>query len=199
MYINDTLYNYIFDLAAKQPTPGGGSAAGLCGALGAALLEMVGNFTIGNERYKDVEKDVQAHLTSLKKIREEFSLLIDKDVETYSAIRSAFKTKDKKVIDKALKDGYRISLNICKLSMEAMNIGAGLSIKGNLNLITDVGCGAEFLNAAFNSGIFNAEINLKGIGDKDFIANERAVLEALKKETVTLYKKAVSKTKERMK
>ena len=54
MHINEPLKKYIDELAAKQPTPGGGSAAALAGAMGSALLEMVCNFTIGNKKYKDI-------------------------------------------------------------------------------------------------------------------------------------------------
>jgi len=182
MYINESLKKYIDDLAAKLPAPGGGSAAALSGALGIALLEMVCNFTIGKEKYKAVEQDVHAHLDSLKKIREEFSALIDGDVSTYTSICNAYKSKDKKLIDKALKDGYDISLKMCKLSKDAIEIAKDLSKKGNPNLITDVGCATELLDAAFNSGIINAKINLKGIEDKDLVSREEKVLKALKKE-----------------
>lgn len=198
MYANETIKKYIDDLAAKLPAPGGGSAAGLCGALGAALLEMVCNFTAGKEKYKDVEQDIQENLDSLKKVRDEFTTIIDEDVKAYSEIGNAFKTKDKKIIDKALKNGYYVCLKICELSKKAVVIGLDLSEKGNPNLITDVGCGAELLNAAFNSGVFNCEINLKGIEDKGFTQKEKALLAVLKKEMQGLYKNAIAKTKQRM-
>ena len=190
MYINEPIKTYINELASRSPTPGGGSAAGLCGGLGVALLEMVCNFTTG-DKHKDVELDIKEHLGSLYQIRKEFSALIDKDVEAYSAIRSAFKTKDKKNIDNALKDGYDVCLKICRLSKMGLEIALDLSKKGNVNLITDVGCGAELLNASFNSGVFNCEINLKGIEDKNFVLKEKAVLGRLKKEIEVFYKDAI--------
>ncbi len=199
MYINESVKKYIDDVAARQSTPGGGSAAGLCGALGTALLEMVCNFTVGKEKYKDVKQDVQGYLVSLKKVRDEFSIIIDEDVKAYSAIRDAFKTSDKKLIDKALRDGYYVCLKICKLSKVAMEIAPDLAEKGNAGLITDVGCGAEFLNATFNSGIFNCEINLNGIEDKVFTEKEKTSLTLLKKEMTELYKATNAKTEERIK
>src|SRR5918911_713581 len=48
-------------LAAKEPTPGGGSAAALAGALGAGLVAMVCNYTVGREKYADVDEDVEAY------------------------------------------------------------------------------------------------------------------------------------------
>lgn len=198
MYINEPLKKYIDELAAKQPTPGGGSAASLTGALGIALLEMVCNFTIGNRKYKDIEEITMSHLAALKKVREEFMALIDEDVKVYNSICSAFKTKDEKIIDKTLKDGYYISLKMCKLSKAGIDVALVLAGNSNINLITDVGCGAELLKASFNSGIFNSEINLKGIKDESFVERERLALYTLKKDVSDLYKKAISKTNERM-
>jgi formiminotetrahydrofolate cyclodeaminase len=198
MYINEPIKKYIEDLAARQPMPGGGSAASLAGALGAALLEMACNFTIGNKRYKDIEGLVIAHLSSLRKIRDGFMALIDEDVKVYGSICSAFKTKDEKIIDKALKDGYYISLKICELSKSGMDIALDLAAKSNINLITDVGCGAELLKACLNSGTFNSEINLKGIKDASFTEKEMSALHKMKNDAVALYEKAISKTNERM-
>ncbi len=198
MYINEPVNKYLEDLAAKKPAPGGGSAAAFTGALGIALLEMVGNFTIGKEKYKDFEQDITKDLTLLIDIRKQFSALTDEDVKAYSAIRDAFKSKDKKIIEDALKNGYDICQKICGSAKSGLVIALDLSEKGNLNLITDVGCGAELLNAAFNSGVFNCEINLKGIADINFVKEERQRLVELKKETVDLYKTTITKTNERM-
>jgi formiminotetrahydrofolate cyclodeaminase len=198
MYINESLKKYLDDLAARLPAPGGGSAAAMGGALGTALLEMVCNFTMGNERYKDVEGDIKRHIISLKKIRDDFSALIDGDVSAYTAIRAAFKIKDEKNIDKALKEGYYICLNICKLSRGGLSIAQDIAFKGNKNLITDVGCGAGLLKAAFDCGMFNCEINLNGIKDKDFVRAQREELGNLLRDAGAYYTNAISMTKERM-
>lgn len=198
MYINKSIKEYIDELAARQPVPGGGSAAALAGALGIALLEMVCNFTIGNKKYKDVEESFNAHLAGLKKIKEKFTALIDEDARVYADICGAFKTKDEKIIDNALKKGYHISLKICELAKSGMEISVDLAEKSNVNLITDAGCGAELLKAGFDSGVFNSEINLKSIKDTFFAERERPLLRALKKEIIDLYGKTISKVSERM-
>ncbi len=198
MHINEPLKKYIDDLAAKQPTPGGGSAAALAGAMGSALLEMVCNFTIGNKKYKDIEDIAADCLISVRGIREKFLLLVDEDTKIYSSICAAFKTKDEKIIDNALKQGYHISLKMCELAKAGMTIALNLAEKSNVNLITDVGCGAELLKAGFESGVFNSEINLKGIKDVSFAEKGRLVLRGLKKDMSELHKKTISKTGERM-
>jgi formiminotetrahydrofolate cyclodeaminase len=159
---------------------------------------MVCNFTIGNKKYKDIEEVINNHMHTLKKIREEFMVLIDEDVTVYGSICGAFKTKDEKNIDKALKDGYHISLKICELSKSGIDIALDLADKSNINLITDVGCGAELLKAGFNSGVFNAQINLKGIKDILFAEKERLVLNKMKNDMENCYKKVISKVNERM-
>ncbi|MFA4991676.1 MAG: cyclodeaminase/cyclohydrolase family protein [Candidatus Omnitrophota bacterium] len=198
MYIQKTIKEYLGDLAAKLPAPGGGSASALSGAAGIALLEMVCNFTVGNKKYKESEEDIARHLVSLRALREAFSALIDEDAEVYSRISEAFKTKDEKNIDKALKDGYYISVKICGLSKNGLRIALDLSDKGNANLITDVGCGAASLKAAFDSGVFNAEINLKGIKDRGFVSGETKELKASREEMDGLYAKSVDRVNERI-
>ncbi|MFH1854746.1 MAG: cyclodeaminase/cyclohydrolase family protein, partial [Candidatus Omnitrophota bacterium] len=194
-----SIRRYMEELAARQPAPGGGSAAGLVGATGAALLEMVCNFTLGNERYKNHHNDIQGHLKTLKRIREIFLVIIDDDVKIYSAIHDAFKAKKKKDIEKALRNGYYVSDKACRLSKDAMEIAMDLAVKGNVNLITDVGCGAELLESAFNSAVFNCRINLKGMDDNFFVEKESMNVDSIKKEIEALYKKIIAKVKERMK
>ncbi len=64
MYFEGKFVEYLYDLAAKKPAPGGGSAAAAVGALGISLLSMVANFTVGKEKYRDVEQQMQQILSS---------------------------------------------------------------------------------------------------------------------------------------
>ena len=57
-----TCEGFLSELAAKVPAPGGGGAAALAGALGAALGSMVANYTIGKKKYAAVEEDVKGLL-----------------------------------------------------------------------------------------------------------------------------------------
>lgn len=197
MYRKTSLQEYIDELAARKPVPGGGSAAALCGALGTALLEMVCNFTVGKIAYKSVEPDIKAALASLKRLRQKFVVLINEDARVYLKISRAFK-RDKKNIDKSLKDGYYVSEQMCEMCVNAMRVALNLSQEGNVNLTTDVGCGAELLRASFNAGIFNAEINLRGLKDKRFIKNKRFHIGQLEKEITVIYKNAIAKVRKKM-
>ena len=49
MIVDQTIRGFLDELASSAPTPGGGSAGALLGAIGAALLAMVGNLTAGKK------------------------------------------------------------------------------------------------------------------------------------------------------
>lgn len=149
MYIEASVKKYLEDLGAKVPTPGGGSAAALLGALGTSLINMVCNFTIGKEKYKPVEEEVATILENSMLLNQRFQELIDLDVE-------AFKSKD-------AQKSLEVPLEICRLSIRAGEFLPALMEKGNVNLISDVACAAESLFSAFSCGRINVEINLKNV------------------------------------
>ncbi|NDF70752.1 MAG: methenyltetrahydrofolate cyclohydrolase, partial [Betaproteobacteria bacterium] len=60
---------FLDQLASAQPTPGGGSAAAVMGAMGAALVSMVANLTVGKKKYAEVEPQVKDVLAESEKLR----------------------------------------------------------------------------------------------------------------------------------
>jgi methenyltetrahydrofolate cyclohydrolase len=157
MYKDSSLKQYLDDLAAKLPAPGGGSAAALTAGLGQALTSMVINFTLGKAKYAQFQQDLTLDLEKSERLRQEFLDLVDRDVE-------ANNSKDpRKALD--------IPLMVARLCFEGIKILPGLVKKGNTNLISDVAVAAQLLEAAFSAAIFNVEINLKFIDD-DKLAGE---------------------------
>ena len=90
-YCDQPLKKYLEDLSAKLPAPGGGSAAALDAALGASLISMVLNFTIGKPKYAQYENELKKALSDSERLKNEFLNLVDLDVEAYNSkdIRSA--------------------------------------------------------------------------------------------------------------
>ncbi|PPC86357.1 MAG: methenyltetrahydrofolate cyclohydrolase, partial [Methylocystis sp.] len=77
---NDTIGKFLDELASDAPTPGGGGAAALSGAMGAALVSMVCNLTIGKKNYEAVSADLQVTLAKAEKLRAELTAGVDEDV-----------------------------------------------------------------------------------------------------------------------
>jgi len=182
----DKLSIYLDDLAARKPAPGGGSAAALTAAAGVALIEMVCNFTIGKEKYKSVEERIKEILTLCVRLRKRLLELVDEDVEAYEKVRDAYKldkdAKEKRnqAIQEALKKALVSPFEICKISHDAIAFCPDVA-KGNINLISDVGVAAAFLEAAYQAALFNVQINLNGIEDEEFISNTKKILDPLEK------------------
>ncbi|MDD5595017.1 MAG: cyclodeaminase/cyclohydrolase family protein [Candidatus Omnitrophica bacterium] len=162
MYKNTSLEKYIEDLAAKLPAPGGGSAAALTAALGAALVSMVVNFSLGKPKYEKYTKELKKMLDTSEKLRKEFLELVDLDVVAYKS--------------KNIDDSLNIPFMIARLSFEGIKLCPSLIRKGNINLISDVAVAAALLESAFVSAVFNVEINLRNMKDEKFAAKIRKEL-----------------------
>ena len=161
-YKDETLKKYLDDLAAKLPAPGGGSAAALTAALGASLISMVVNFTVGKPKYARFEEELKIILEKSEKLREEFLRLVDLDVIAYES--------------KNMRDALDVPFMVARLCFEGIRLCPPLVTKGNVNLISDVAVAAILLESAFACAYFNVEINLKSLGDKKLTESIRKEL-----------------------
>ncbi len=177
---------YASQLASNQPAPGGGSAAGLVGALGAALGEMVANFTVGRKKYADVEEEVGAALARLASLREELLRLTDADAEAYRQVGAASsmpkETADEKsaraeAVEQALKAAAEVPRQIALRAAEVLDVLPVLLEKANQNLVSDVGVGARLAFAAVECGWLNVEINLGSMQDEQHIERLRTEMQ----------------------
>src|SRR5512145_338698 len=139
MYIDQPLRHFLDKLASKSPEPGGGSVAALTGALGAALVSMVSNLTLGKDKYKDVQSQIESLLKDSEKVRLDMQDLIQKDTEAYGALSDVYKmpkaTDEEKAarsakMQEALKKACQVpfeiglkSLDVAKLALQAAEIG----------------------------------------------------------------------------
>ncbi|MBA3066302.1 cyclodeaminase/cyclohydrolase family protein [bacterium] len=182
---------YLEEASSGRPVPGGGSVASVAAAMGASLMEMTANFTVGKEKYTSVEEKVKSILSETNLFRQELVKLAQDDTEAYGSLSSAFKmpkqTDDEKklrvaAIQSALKGACAVPLRIAQICVELLALCPGLARAGNPNLITDVGVAVNLIPAAFESALLNVEINLKSIKDADFIKDARNKISVWKKE-----------------
>ena len=203
----DNLKKYLDDLASKKPAPGGGSAAALTAATGAALISMVANFTIGKEKYKTAEEQIKEALSSSEAIREKLMSLVDEDVAAYKKVSQAYnlpkdspedKRKRQQAIQEGLKEALASPLEVCKCCHQAVKLCPIIAEKGNVNLISDVGVAVALLESGFESALLNVEINLKNIKDEQFILGIREILEPMEKEVDAISQEVTSEVKKNL-
>jgi formiminotetrahydrofolate cyclodeaminase len=176
--IKDTAIEPFLDqLASSAATPGGGSAAAIIGAMGAALVSMVCHLTIGKKKYAEVEGEMQDVLAKTEALRDKLTGMIQDDVKAFDAVMGAYgMTKetdaDKQARDKAIQVALKLATDVplacAYAAREVIDLAAIASDKGNLNVISDAGVGVLAGYAALRSAALNVFTNARMITDKTF-------------------------------
>ncbi|MGA9823592.1 MAG: methenyltetrahydrofolate cyclohydrolase [Methylocystis sp.] len=196
---NNTIAKFLDELASEQPTPGGGGAAAIMGAVGAALVSMVANLTIGKKNYEAFDAELKATNAEAEKVRAELTAAIDEDVVAFNAVMGAYglprgtdeeKAARAAAIQAALKQATDAPLRAVKACHEVIKLSAVVAEKGNVNVISDAGVAVLAANAGLRSAALNVYINAKSIKDREFAeirlgeVNALTDLAALKTEQV---------------
>ncbi len=188
MIKDKTIQWFLDQLASKASTPGGGSAAAIMGAMGAALVSMVCNLTIGKEKYASVEGEMKEILSRAETLREQMTDMIRQDVAVFDQVMGAYgmpkdaeeqKIARSEAIQRALKAAADVPLACARTCVEVMSLSRVTAEKGNLNVVSDAGVAAVAAYAALRSAALNVYINIGNIRDQSFAAGRRAELERL--------------------
>ncbi len=179
---------FLDELASKQATPGGGSAAAVMGAQSAALTSMVCNLTIGKPQYAEVEQDMKALLIRSEEVREQLTAMIKADVEVFDKLMAAYglpkETDEEKStrsgqIQSILKEATLVPLQCAKSCAEAIKLSRIAAEKGNVYVVSDAGVAVMAGYAALKSAALNVYINAGSIKDKEFANSKLAELEQI--------------------
>lgn len=177
---------------SNEPTPGGGSASALSGAVGASLLAMVAGLP---KPRAATEEDVErlgaagARCTALARHLEE---LIDRDSAAYDLVVGAFRmpkgTDEEKTaraagIQRAMRAATDAPLEVMRACSDAIEQGAVVAAFGNRNASSDVQVGLELLGAGLRGAKLNVEINLGSVKDAEFVTRARAEADRLDAES----------------
>ncbi len=177
MYIDQPIRHFLDKLASKSPEPGGGSVAALTGALGAGLVSMVASLTMGKEKYKDVQLQIEALFKESEKLRNEMQALIQKDTEAYGALSEVYKmpknTDAEKAartvkLQEALKKACQVPFEIGLTSLEVAKLSERAADIGNVAAVSDAGVAVLLAQACAQSAALNVKININSIKDQAF-------------------------------
>ena len=181
MYNDKPIREYLDDLAARKPAPGGGSAAALSAAIGASLMSMVANYTLGNPKYAASEARAADILKKSEKCRAELQELVDKDAEAYEKLSAGIKSlgKNSSGLDSLYKAALKVPFQICMVASYMLGLCKDLAECGNKNLITDTAIAAILIEGAFFSAKYNVYVNLKCVKDIDYVGDIHKMLSPL--------------------
>jgi len=180
--------NFLDELASNAPAPGGGSVASLSGALGAALVSMVCNLTLGKKGYEDAQADITDLLSRSEALRQELTDLLEADVAAYTGYSNAAKmprdTDEQKAeraqaMQEALKVATDVPLRIAEAAVRVMDLCMPAAEKGNKWAVSDAGVAVLMAEAALRSAALNVLINLGSLKDAAFAADRKAKLDNL--------------------
>ncbi|MBM6924728.1 cyclodeaminase/cyclohydrolase family protein [Pseudoflavonifractor phocaeensis] len=160
-------------LASKAPTPGGGGASALAGAVGTALCTMVGNFTVGKKKYAAVEEDVKALMAQAEQVREELLAQVDADAAAFEPLSQAYAIpKDDpgrgEVMERCLRAAAAPPMTILRLCCKAIDLHGKMLEKGSVIMLSDVGTGAALCRGALLGAALNVKVNTKSMADRAY-------------------------------
>jgi methenyltetrahydrofolate cyclohydrolase len=190
MIKDKSLQVFLDELADKTPTPGGGSGAAVMGAMGAALVSMVCNLTVGKKGYEEVEDDLKDVLEQSEALRDRLTDMIRADVEVFDRLMASYgmpkATDEEKAvrseeIQASLKETTDVPLNCARACADAIELCRVAAEKGNLNVISDAGVAVVAADAAMKSAALNVYINVGSIKDKAFAEERLTELEKILK------------------
>lgn len=169
-----TLLEFQKALASKSPTPGGGTASAVALGQSAALVAMVSNLTIGNEKWKEGWQVSESALKIAKITMEEAATLATEDSDAFDKVMGAFKLPKnsdeekqhrRNEIRNSTLHAAEIPFKTANLSLTILEQMKDLSLHANANAISDVGVAALLASAACKGALFNVEINLNSLPD----------------------------------
>ena len=162
---------FVAALASGAPTPGGGGAAALVGAVGTALGNMVGALTVGKKRYAGVEEEIRALMAECDSLQSALLDQVAADAECFAPLARAYSIpKDDPDREAALKEA---TLNACTAPLEIMRLcaraiecAAQFAEKGSRLALSDAGCAAILCKAALQAASLNVFINTGALRDR---------------------------------
>lgn len=185
---DQSLQFYLDKLASKEATPGGGSAAAVLGAQGAALVSMVCNLTIGKAKYANVEAEMQQLLIEAEQLRSRLTDMIKADIEVFNALMACYalpketdeeKQQRSQRIQEVLQQAIEVPLACAKACAEVIALSEVAAEKGGTAVISDAGVAVMSAFAGFKSAALNVEINAASLKNIELATSKREALASL--------------------
>ncbi|MFQ5594385.1 MAG: glutamate formimidoyltransferase, partial [Anaerolineae bacterium] len=188
-------------LAANTATPGGGSAAAVAGAMGAALVHMVAGLTIGRKKYADVEADMIEVRDRAAGLQARLSSLAEEDMAAFDRVMAAYrrpketeaeKEARRSAIQEALRGAIRVPMETAEAGVEVLRLAHTAATHGNVNARSDAVTAGHLAHAAVRGAIQNVLINADGLKDTAEADGYRSQIAELESEAGRLLEEIAS-------
>ena len=179
MYTDQPLQDYLHALASEQSTPGGGSAAALSGAMGAALASMVCRLTLGKEAYAGVRQEIEELLRRAENLRSRFQQLFQEDIEAYGRLSASYKlpreTSEERAvrssaIQEQLVEAALVPLEVAERAAELVQCCQRIAEIGNAAVLSDVAIGAILASGGGEGAALLVRFNLRAMKNDELVA-----------------------------
>ena len=194
---------FLEELASGSPTPGGGGASAVCGAIAAALGSMVGNLTSGKKKYAEYQEEIEVAIGKCGALVKEFEALGKKDEEVFGPLAKAYSIpKDQEgrdeILEGVLKDASTAPFEVVEKSYETALVLARLAVIGSRLAVSDVGVAAAACGTAAKGAAMNVYINTKSMKDRAYAEELNRKTEELVEQTAEICDKVYKQVKERL-
>ena len=181
---------FLDDLANGNPTPGGGSAAAIMGAMGAALVSMVCNVSFGKKGCEAAEPELRNMLVRSEELRRHLTAMTAEDIAAFDSLMAAYKlakssdeekARRAETIQACLERATEVPLECARACSRVVAMARRAADLGYKHVISDVGVGVAAADAALRSAALNVFINAPALRDRRFATNALEEVERLAK------------------
>jgi methenyltetrahydrofolate cyclohydrolase len=180
MLANKSLNDVLDAFSSSDPTPGGGSAAALCGALGASLLAMAAGLPKTKSNTPEERVSLDAARGKILALRSRLVDLIDRDAASYDAVVAAYRLPKATDADKAartaaiqaaLKRATEVPLETMVVCADVIDEAVAVAEASNPSARSDIAVGMQTLTTAIQGALLNVEANIGSVTDQAFVAD----------------------------
>ena len=189
--IQASLQSFLDELASSAPTPGGGSAAAIMGAMSAALISMVCNVTLGKKGLEAVAADMDAVRGESEQLRARLTAMVAEDIAAFDGLMAGYrlpkaseeeKSRRAEAIQTSLRAATETPLACARACAEIVALSRRAGEKGFAGVISDAGVGVLAANCALRSAALNVYINAPALKDRAYADAATAEIEKLLKQ-----------------
>ena len=184
---DQSLDAFLSDLASSLPSPGGGGAAALCGALAAGLASMVVALSIGKKQCAAHEAELSGLGIRAETARQELLALIDADAEAFAPLSRAYSLpKDTperaEILESCLRQAASAPKKIADACCAVIELAEGCAACGSRLVLSDAATAAALAGGALRGAVINVKVNTALMRDREYAESLSAELEEKERE-----------------